>query len=164
MIVCHFKYFNHILIQIFHIILHPIFAPNIFYVLTPFLFSLFSCLFQEKQIKFLMSKRSILTFNRLCRMTVDLLRELEIRYSAISSMIDDSWLYYRLSPSIASMVPFHQVFDLNDLKENLVEVGLNSHTADELIQSFINVNRVSLNKQIYSGCRLMGSRIMGSIG
>ena len=97
-------------------------------------------------------------------MTVDLLRELEIRYSAISSILDESWLYYRLSASIASMVPFHQVFDLNDLKENLVEVGLNSHTADELIQSFINVNRVSLNKQIYSGCRLMGSRIMGSIG
>ncbi len=71
------------------------------------------------------------------------MNELENRYSTISTLLDGTEIYSRVSSSVTSLVQFEDIFNLSDLSEDLVEAGLDSNTVKLLLQSSINVNKVS---------------------
>jgi hypothetical protein len=81
-------------------------------------------------------------FDRFSKVVVQLLTDLENRYSAVSSMLNATEIYSRISSSVTSLVRFEDVFDLTDLSEQLEEIGVDSNTIRLIRQSFVNVNRV----------------------
>ena len=85
-----------------------------------------------------------LSFNRYSKILVQLFNEMEIRYSVVSSLLNGTEIYSRLSSSMTSLVRFQDVFNLTGLSEELIEIGVDSNTVQLLLQTFVNVNRVRL--------------------
>jgi len=100
-------------------------------------------LFYKKVVSYQKNTYSFFSFfDRFSKILIQFLNELENRYSAISTLLDGTEIFSRVSSSVTSSVRFEDIFNLADLSEDLVEAGLDSNTVKLLLQSFVNVNRV----------------------
>ena len=90
---------------------------------------------------------------------VKFLRQLEARYSNVSSILDESGIYDELAPALELVVAVQEAFNVSLIKQELIQIGIDNDTIKILAESFVNVNRVSYHNRAAKPSYLTATRL-----